>query len=282
MTDSTELAGLEARQLALRATRVRYYAAGRGEPVALVHGLGGAAANWVDLAPLLAARFRVVVPELPGHGGSTPLPAVPNLNGLADSVEGVLNREAARPAIVVGHSLGGLVALRLALRHPGAVRGLVLVSAAGITSTTRRAKLALDIVAIVRPARRLARYADAIAASRPLRRIAFGIAAASDPVALSPTAARGFLAPARLHTDTISAANALVRDDPRPDLARLSCPALVIGGARDEQIPVGDCFEYARRLGAPLRIVADCGHLLIGERPDACFDAVTAFADRLA
>ena len=47
--------------------------------------------------------------------------------------------------------------------------------------------------------------------------------------------------------------------------------------ARDHQRPIGDACEYARRLRAPLRAIADCGHLLIGERPDACADAIERF-----
>ena len=50
-------------------------------------------------------------------------------------------------------------------------------------------------------------------------------------------------------------------------LDRVRCPALVLFGARDRQVPLEDGFEYARRLHAPLRVIADCGHLLIGERP---------------
>ena len=45
----------------------------------------------------------------------------------------------------------------------------------------------------------------------------------------------------------------------------------------DDVIPVGDAFEFARRLGAPLRVIADCGHLLIGERPDICAEAIENF-----
>ena len=75
----------------------------------------------------------------------------------------------------------------------------------------------------------------------------------------------------------MSAARALVRGDPRPDLHRVACPVLCLWGARDLQVPVDDAFQYARRLRAPLRVIADCGHLLIGERPDACAAAVEAF-----
>ena len=86
--------------------------------------------------------------------------------------------------------------------------------------------------------------------------------------------------PAR-HTDTLSASRALIRDDPRVDLERVRCPTLLLWGARDHQLPIGDAFDYARRLHAPLRTIADCGHLLIGERPDACLDAILGFLDRL-
>ena len=73
----------------------------------------------------------------------------------------------------------------------------------------------------------------------------------------------------------------LVRDDPRLDLERVTAPTLVLWGARDRQVPIDDAFEYARRLRAPLRTIADCGHLLVGERPDACADAIGAFLDRI-
>jgi pimeloyl-ACP methyl ester carboxylesterase len=52
---------------------------------------------------------------------------------------------------------------------------------------------------------------------------------------------------------------------------------LVLWGARDRQVPLEDGFEYARRLGAPIRVIADCGHLLISERPDVCAKAVREF-----
>ena len=85
------------------------------------------------------------------------------------------------------------------------------------------------------------------------------------------------LAGPRLHTDTLSAGRALVADDPRPDLHALRCPVLVLWGARDNQLPLADGFDFARRLRAPLRTIADCGHLLIGERPEVCADAIENF-----
>jgi pimeloyl-ACP methyl ester carboxylesterase len=64
-------------------------------------------------------------------------------------------------------------------------------------------------------------------------------------------------------------------------LEHVTAPALVLHGARDAQVPMRDAFEYARRLRAPVRTIADCGHLLIGERPEAVIDAVFGFLDRI-
>jgi pimeloyl-ACP methyl ester carboxylesterase len=275
-----ELAGFEERFLELPGGRLRYLAAGEGEPVLLVHGLGGAAGNWVALAPLLLPERRLLVPELPGHGGSSPLPAAPSLNAYADPLAWLLEHEGAPSAAVVGHSLGGAIALRLAIRGPEAVAALVLAGAAGISSAGRSARYALTITGLLKPGRKIAPHRARVARSALLRHIVFGRWGAADPPALPPDVVEAFLAGPARHTDTVSAAKALIRDDARYDLDRVACPSFVLWGARDNQLPIGDAFEYARRLKAPLRVIADCGHLLIGERPAACADAIAGFLSR--
>jgi pimeloyl-ACP methyl ester carboxylesterase len=274
---SAELPGFEERFAEVRGCRLRYLVGGDGEPLVLVHGLGGAAANWVALAPLLLPGRRVLVPELPGHGGSEPLPAASNLNAYADRLGHLADREGCSPAAVVGHSLGGGIALRLAIRRPESVSRLVLAGAAGISSGTRSARYALTITGILKPGRRIAPHRRLVSRSPLLKTLVFGRWGAADPQALPPAVAEAFLSGPARHTDTFSAAKALVRDDPRPDLDRVLCPSLVLWGARDNQLPVGDAVDYARRLRARLRVIADCGHLLIGERPDACADAIDSF-----
>jgi pimeloyl-ACP methyl ester carboxylesterase len=277
----TELPGFDERVVDVRGLRVRSLVGGAGPSVVLVHGFTGAASNFVSLAPLLAQRCRVLVPELPGHGGSEALPAAPNLDAFADPVHAAAAAEGMLPAVLVGHSLGGLVSLRLAMRHPDAVRGLVLAGAAGIASATRRAELWLSFLGRLQLGRKLAPHRGTIAARPKLRHGPFGYWGASDPEALSDEQVDGFLSGPGWHTDTWSAMEVLVRDDPRIDLERVTAPALVLWGARDHQVPIDDAFEFARRLRAPLRTIADCGHLLVGERPDACADAIGAFLDRI-
>ena len=273
------IAGFEERFAEVKGARLRYFVGGqaRGKPIVLVHGLGGAAANWVEVAPRLAERARVLVPELPGHGRSSALAAVPNLAVFADRVALVAEREEMLPAAVAGHSLGGVVALRLALRRPEDVTALALLAGAGISSTTRRARYGLRILGIIGPRRLVAPWADKVADSALLRYVVFGRWGASDPLIMSRAAVDGFLEGTRLTTDSPGAARALVADDVRRDVGEIACPVLVLWGARDNQLPLADAFDFARRLRAELRVIADCGHLLIGERPDLCAEAIDDF-----
>jgi pimeloyl-ACP methyl ester carboxylesterase len=279
VTDATLFPGFEERLAEVRGMRLRAYVGGpeAGEPLVLVHGLGGAAANWTLLAPELARTRRVLAVDLPGHGRSDPLPAAPNLAPYADRVAELVDREGFAGADLVGHSLGGLISLRLAVRRPELVRSVVLAAAAGISSSTRWAERILALLGWLQPGRKISPYWRTVAASPALRRAVFGYWGAADPVALSARAVAGLLRDVNLHTDTASAWRALTRDDPRRDLHEVACPCLVLWGARDNQLPVADAFDYARRLGAPLRMIAECGHLLIVERPDACLDAIERF-----
>jgi pimeloyl-ACP methyl ester carboxylesterase len=278
VTAAKQLEGFEERRAEVRGIRLRYFVGGSGPPVVLVHGLGGAAVNWLGVAPALAVHHTVLVPDLPGHAGSAPVPALPNLTPFADLVHELARREDALPAVFVGHSLGAVVAIRHAIRYDSGTLGLVLAGAAGIRSSTRFAEIALAVATLTQPGRRLAPGRERIARSPRLRAAVFGGWGASNPAALQPKLAEALLADVPLHTDVTAAATALVTDDSRTLLGSVRCPALVLWGARDNQVPVADAFEYARRLGVEVRVIADCGHLLIAERPGACVDAIESLA----
>ena len=277
MTDATDLLpGLEERIHERRGVRIRLFSGGDGPALLLVHGYGGSAWNFAELAARLPGR-RLIVPDLPGHGHSSPLPATPSLAGFADVLAGICEEEGLDQVDVVGHSLGGVVALRLAERRPKLVRRVVLAAAAGISSSTRMAEVTISLAGIIRPASIAGRRVDRIAASPRIRRVLFGMLEVSNPDLLTERQVHGFLRAGPLHQDALSAGLALARDDPRQGIHRVHCPVLVLWGGRDRQVPIDDGFEYARRLRAPIRVIADCGHLLIGERPDVCAAAIEEF-----
>jgi pimeloyl-ACP methyl ester carboxylesterase len=250
--------------------RTRWWVGGEGPPLVLLHGLGGAALNFTELAPLLARSHRVLVPDLPGHGGTDPLPELRGLGDLARHAAAVAEREGMLPAAVLGYSMGGVVALRLAVERPEAVSALVLVAPAGIASVTRRAQVWLALVTALRPARQLARVRTVVAQRPNLRALVFGYWGAVAPRALTPEAVLGFLAAQPEHRDVGAAGRALVRDDPRPDLDRVQAPTLVVWGARDRLTPLENGFEYARRLRCSVRVLPAAGHLVVGEDPEGC------------
>ena len=275
------LEGFDERELEWRGTRLRYAVGGDGPPLFLVHGLGGTIENWLALAPPLAADHRVFVPDLPGHGASDLLREARDVDALAEAVLGIADAEEACDAVWIGHSLGGVVSIRAAALRPDAVRGIVLAAAAGIGSATRAAEVALGVLGVARPGRWIAPHRQAWARSRLGRRLAFGWWGVADPDALEPELAEAFLVGPAHHTDTRQAGRALLATDPRTELDRVACPCLCLWGASDNWVRLDDGIEYARRLGAPLRTIAGCGHLLIGERPDACLAAIREFVATL-
>jgi pimeloyl-ACP methyl ester carboxylesterase len=268
-----DLAGFEERRLG----GVRYLVGGEGRPLVLVHGLGGLASNWRLVAPALAGERRVLIPELPGHGGSEPLAGAATLDPFVDALVAVAEAERAVPAPWIGHSLGGLLALRAAARRPEAVTGIVVAAGAGISSAARISEATLTVLGVARPGRVLGRRARRVAHSRAGRRLAFGWWGVADPDGFEPAMAEAFLLGPPQHSDTLTPGRALVASDPRTDLDRVVCPCVCLWGTNDNWVPLRDGVEYARRLRAPLRAIADCGHLLIGERPDAVVAAVRDF-----
>jgi len=112
--------------------KISYAGAGQdGDVVLLVHGYGGDRNSWLFLQEPLAARYRVYALDLPGHGTSAKDVGDGTLDVLAGAVAGVLDAVGAGRAHLVGHSMGGAVALAVAARDPGRVASLTLIAPAG-------------------------------------------------------------------------------------------------------------------------------------------------------
>ena len=111
-------------------------AMGRGPTIMLVHGLGSDAKHWLPVARDLARDHRVVFVELPGHG-LAPMTTPFTLEQATLSLERAIAEESPEPIVLVGHSVGGLVAASAALRLPSRVRALVLVESALAPQMTR-------------------------------------------------------------------------------------------------------------------------------------------------
>ncbi len=117
-------------------------------PLLLLHGFMGSAAEWDEVATALSRDYRCLIPDLPGHGGSTglPYPELYTMDGAARALVTLLNAEEVDRCAVAGYSMGGRLALYLALRHPHRVERLLLESASpGLaTEEGRAARRAAD------------------------------------------------------------------------------------------------------------------------------------------
>jgi pimeloyl-ACP methyl ester carboxylesterase len=123
---------MKAREICLHGHRITYRTAGDGPVLLLIHGIAGSSATWDEVLPWVAERYRVVAPDLLGHGGSAKPRGDYSLGAYASGIRDLLGILGHERASVVGHSLGGGVAMQFAYQFPERCERLVLVSSGGL------------------------------------------------------------------------------------------------------------------------------------------------------
>ncbi|SCG71242.1 alpha/beta fold hydrolase [Micromonospora inositola] len=259
-------------ELTVAGRRVRCRISGTGPAVVLLHGIGRTLDDFTAQHELLAADHRVVSVDLPGHGGSAPLDAPHTLPALAAAVAEFLDAAGVdRPAHLVGNSLGGAVAMRLAADEPSRAASLALVNSAGFG---REVTVALRLLALRPLGRLLLRPHPAIARRTELaifrdpayateERIATALA-----VARQPHAARVMLELVR-SLGTWRGVRPQWRADLLDAVAALDLPTLVVWGDRDLILPAAHLTAARSRLPrARTHLFADTGHMPQIERSE--------------
>jgi pimeloyl-ACP methyl ester carboxylesterase len=242
---------------------------GSGPPILLLHGLGGTWQYWSRTMELLA-RARCIALDLPGFGQSELPPGGFTLDSASDNLAAAVRSLGGAPAVVCGHSLGGPVAARLALRHPDVVSRLVLVGPSGLAPAPTWQLRVLRVV----PAYHLLqmapwRWERWLMSIAPLRRAALGLlvhnASAIDP-ALALRMIEG-ARHARALAPALTESFATGLDD---DAALVAAPIDAIWGEQDRMVPPADA-EILERVAPSARIhfLPGCGHLPMVERPEA-------------
>lgn len=232
---------------------LHYEIAGDGaETVVLTHGLASSGATWRTLVNALAPRFRVVTWDLRSHGRSESPDEPCTIATLGADLAAVVAAVGA-PAHVLGHSAGGVVAIRFAIDHPELLRTVTLVG----TSSECNARAVVFYES-------LAEIAERDGGEAVLRRLGTGAETAIAPEGRG--VARVARAMASLHTAPLTA-----------ELERVRCPALVVVGDKDF-LGVGGSVIISRRLPhARLEIVPGRGHPIFHEDPEGFARLVLAF-----
>src|SRR5919107_425918 len=123
---------MQLRHVTIHGHRVSYRMAGEGPAIVLLHGLTGSSTTWWGVMPRLAERYTVVGPDLPGHGESAKPRGDYSPGAFACGIRDLLVTLGIERATIVGHSLGGGVAMQLAYQFPERCERLVLVASGGL------------------------------------------------------------------------------------------------------------------------------------------------------
>lgn len=249
--------------------------------VVLLHGAGADCArlSWKHVLPRLAARFRVLAPDLPGHGGTAELEE-PTTAAYAAWLRNFLEAEGVEQAVLVGLSLDGALALGYALEHLHRVEGLVLVASYGLSR--RIPYQALLRFVLGSPLRRVL-AAPVLRQERGLRwglRVLVGDRRAVDAELLEDVRAalRG-TSPGLFWRWLATELGPLgVRTCYLDRLPELRCPTLLVHGDRDRLVPLHHVREAVRRIPqGRLVVLRGCGHWPPREQPEALVHVVEDF-----
>lgn len=127
--------GVQSKRLPLRHGVLHYYEASPSQPestLILIHGLGTSASTWVNILPALGKRYRVLAPDLPGFGLSSPFGGTPTLDDYSGSLASFLDAVAPESLALLGHSMGGWITMKYALSHRTRIGHLILMNTAGV------------------------------------------------------------------------------------------------------------------------------------------------------
>jgi pimeloyl-ACP methyl ester carboxylesterase len=259
--------------------------AGDGPPLLLVHGIGDSSATWSPVLRLLAERYTVIAPDLLGHGSSDKPRADYAVAAYACGMRDLLSVLDVDRATIVGHSLGGGIAMQFAYQFPERCERLVLVNSAGIgrdvhpllrlASGPVAAETGLALATSM-PVRSVVRLAA------PLIRAGLGLGGDFEYVLeryqglTNPTARKAFLRTLRAGVDLRGQVITML------DRCYLTAgmPTLIMWGARDQVIPVKHALVAHQAMpGSLLEIFDEAGHFPHHDEPERFTKTIEAFLD---
>ena len=273
---------LDHRSVRLHGREVAYVVGGEGPTLLLIHGIGGDWRTWEPVLDGLARQHHVVAVDLPGHGGSAKGAGDYSLGALASALRDLGGALGLERATVVGHSLGGGIAMQFAYQFPERCERLVLVSSGGLgpdvglilrLATLPGSELFLSLSAPA--ARRLVDLAGSVGRKLRIRAAADAEHYARAYAALAePETRAAFLGTLR---GVVGTRGQLVDARDRLYLAG-QMPTLIVWGARDAVLPVDHGHAAQEAIpGSRLEIFEDAGHLPQLDEPGRFVNAVDDF-----
>jgi pimeloyl-ACP methyl ester carboxylesterase len=273
----------EAQTVEVEGMPIRYLSAGEGPPLVLLHGAGDNTLDWQWVMPALAATHRVYAPDLPGSPDSARPSAAYSPAFFERFLAAFVDALKVGRAAFVGNSLGGLIALRLALSEPDRVTALILVDSAGLGRGVNPAFTSVNVPGLGEAAMPFWRTPvgayqrawgrTALLFARPPGSVPRGWIAEQKRLALSPGYLEAHLRVLRALVGPLGQREVLL-----DRLTALAIPSLVVWGARDRVFPQSQAREAVSRLReGTLALIPDCGHMPHVECPDRFMAAIGGF-----
>jgi len=252
----------------MKGAGLTYQEAGRSDvPILCLHGIGGNAASFAPQLAALSAEHRVMSIDLPGYGGSDPIDL--SFQALARKIADFLDAIGVEKAHLCGQSIGGMIALETACRHPERVASLALIATTSAFGGRDDSFKEAFVAARLAPLDQGQTLAD--------------LARSFVPEITGPRADDAMKAEA---TQTMAAVpeaayraiiRCLVTFDRRDHIASLSTPACLIAGSDDQNAPARTMARMAEKMRAPFHEIQDAGHLVNLEAPDETNLILTEF-----
>jgi pimeloyl-ACP methyl ester carboxylesterase len=260
--------------IALHGVSIHYVDRGQGPPLVLIHGLGGSICNFRYNIPVLSQHLRVVALDLKGFGYSErPATGDYSLTAQARLVGELMDRLGIPRAAVLGHSMGGAIALRLAATWPEKVDRLILVGSAPPGRMVPRFVASPPLPSLLG-------LGTALVLHQPRLREIVLRQGFHDPAFLSPEMLEEFRSLSRIRGSTNAIAS-LLRDAAREepiDLSRVSQPVLLLWGRHDRWASLRLARWLADQIpDARLKVIERARHMVLEERAEEANEAILSF-----
>jgi pimeloyl-ACP methyl ester carboxylesterase len=262
----------EAKRIDIHGDRIAVRDEGEGEALLLIHGMAGSSQTWRAILPLLAKKYRVIAPDLLGHGQSSKPRTDYSLGAFAVGLRDLLDELKVESATVVGHSLGGGIAMQFVYQHPDYCRRLVLISSGGLGPevglilrllAAPGAELIMPVIApspVLRAGNSVRSWLSSLGLRSPRGAEIWNAYSSFSDRQTRDAFLRTLRSVVDYRGQSVSALNRLTLRD--------GLPALAIWGEQDTIIPVGHAYSALKaRPDYRLEVLADVGHFAQVEAP---------------
>lgn len=259
---------METQSIQLKNGKIAYFDQGKGTPILLLHGFCGSSRYWEKVIPSLAEKYRVIAPDLPGHGNTSIFTGNETIEDFADVIKEFLDELNVDKVTMFGHSLGGYITLAFAEKYSDSLSGLSLVHSAAFPDSDEAKKgreanvtkveesgikgLIDGLVPKLFSPENVEKNAEYVEITR---RIGYST---------SPQGA--------IHT--------LIAMKNRPDrnyvLEETNLPVLLIAGEKDQIIPKEKAFSVTKP-NIKQRVIGDSGHMSMYENPNDLISEIIKF-----